>query len=216
MIGSAAAAVMVYALLWIGTAQHWDWLVRIDAAALDAAYRYGAGRPGWVTGWDVFCTVFGPMTFRLVAFAAAVVAAVRRNRAVAVFLLVTVVLNGLLIEAAKWAADRTRPDTAFVAALSTSFPSGHAVGVLLGVSALATVCWPWLRPRARIGVVVVGAAVIVAVGVGRVVLNVHHPSDVVAGWALGYAYFVGWVLLVPPWRPVRPAAETPAVPDTAR
>jgi len=31
-----------------------------------------------------------------------------------------------------------------------------------------------------------------AIGIGRVVLNVHYPSDVLAGWALGYAYFVAW------------------------
>ena len=36
-----------------------------------------------------------------------------------------------------------------------------------------------------------GAVLVVAIGIGRVVLNVHHPSDVLAGWALGYAYFAG-------------------------
>ena len=48
---------------------------------------------------------------------------------------------------------------------------------------------------------------------GRVVLNVHHPSDVVAGWARGYAYFVGCLLLV---ERVSAAAGTPAEPDTVR
>ena len=43
----------------------------------------------------------------------------------------------------------------------------------------------WRRPLAALG-----GFVIVAVGVGRVALNVHHPSDVLAGWALGYAYFI--------------------------
>jgi membrane-associated phospholipid phosphatase len=49
-----------------------------------------------------------------------------------------------------------------------------------------------------------------------VVLNVHHPSDVLAGWALGYAYFVACVLMVPPARPITVADETPAVPDNVR
>jgi undecaprenyl-diphosphatase len=30
---------------------------------------------------------------------------------------------------------------------------------------------------------------VLAVGFGRVALNVHHPSDVLGGWALGYLYF---------------------------
>jgi membrane-associated phospholipid phosphatase len=58
--------------------------------------------------------------------------------------------------------------------------------------------------------------VVVAIGVGRVVLNVHHPTDVVAGWALGYAYFVLCLLLVTPTRPVTVADETPVTPGTSR
>jgi membrane-associated phospholipid phosphatase len=49
-----------------------------------------------------------------------------------------------------------------------------------------------------------------------VVLNVHHPSDVLAGWALGYAYFVACLLMVPPSRPVTVTDETPAALGTAR
>ena len=52
--------------------------------------------------------------------------------------------------------------------------------------------------------------VIVAVGVGRVALNVHHPSDVLAGWALGYAYVVLCLAVV------HPRGERPAEPDTAQ
>jgi membrane-associated phospholipid phosphatase len=58
--------------------------------------------------------------------------------------------------------------------------------------------------------------IVVAIGLGRVVLNVHHPSDVIAGWALGYAYFVVCLLLVSPSRPITEADETPAAPGTSR
>ena len=54
------------------------------------------------------------------------------------------------------------------------------------------------------------------IGIGRVVLNVHHPTDVVAGWALGYAYFVACLLVVPPSRPVTVTDETPAALGTSR
>jgi membrane-associated phospholipid phosphatase len=55
-----------------------------------------------------------------------------------------------------------------------------------------------------------------AIGIGRVVLNVHYPSDVVAGWALGYAYFVACVLIVPPSRRVTVTDKAPAALGTAR
>ena len=55
-----------------------------------------------------------------------------------------------------------------------------------------------MRRPLRLWLITLGAVAVVAIGVGRVVLNVHHPSDVVAGWALGYAYFVACLLMVPP------------------
>ena len=58
--------------------------------------------------------------------------------------------------------------------------------------------------------------IVIAIGIGRVVLNVHHPSDVIAGWALGYAYFVACLLMVPPSRPVTVTDEIPAALGTAR
>ena len=131
--------------------------------------------------------------------------------------MISVELSGLVTEIAKQAADRPRPVTALVPAYSTSFPSGHAVGVMVGVLALLTVVLPLVRRPVRGWLIALGAVVVVAVGVGRVVLNVHHPSDVMAGWALGYAYFVV-VLADRAVRrsPSRQPAETPAAPDIAR
>ena len=145
-----------------------------------------------------------------------VVAFVRRRVRVAVFLIVAVELSGLVTEIAKALAERPRPDTAFVDAYGLSFPSGHALGVTAAVLALYVVARPVLRPRWRPWTLGAAVLLIVVMGVGRVVLNVHHPSDVLAGWALGYAYFAACLLAVPPYRPrVTEADETPAVSDTA-
>jgi membrane-associated phospholipid phosphatase len=216
LIWSAGAAVVVYALMWIGYVLQWNWLTVIDSSALDALHRYGDAHPGWVTGWNVFCTVLGPTAFRLLALVVIVVALERRNLRVAMFLVISVELSGLITEIAKRAADRPRPVTALVYAYSTAFPSGHAVGVTIGVLALLTVALPVLSRPLRGWLIALGAVIVIAIGVGRVVLNVHHPSDVLAGWALGYAYFVACLLMVPPSRPVTEADETPAAPDIAR
>lgn len=216
LLGSAVAAVAVYALLWTGYVLQWKWLTTIDSSALDSAYRYGVAHPGWVTGWNVFCTVLGPTTFRLVVPVVIVAALVRRNLRVAMFLLISVELSGLVIEAAKQAADRPRPATALVADAATAFPSGHALGVIVGVLALLIVVLPVVRPSLHAWLIAVGAVIVVAIGVGRVVLNLHHPSDVLAGWALGYAYFAVCLLIVPPSRPITAADEIPEAPGIAR
>ena len=195
LLASAVAAVAVFALMWIGYRSGWTWLIAADSAALAPAYRYGSMHPGWVTGWDVFCTMLGPNAFRIAGLVVVVMAVWRRNWRLAGFVLIAAGLSGPLIELAKTLVDRPRPPTALVFAYSSSFPSGHALGVMVGVLVLSTVVWPFVNPPLRGWLITAGVLIVVMIGVGRVVLNVHHPSDVIAGWALGYAYFVVCVLL---------------------
>ncbi|OBB14920.1 hypothetical protein A5662_06920 [Mycobacteriaceae bacterium 1482268.1] len=212
LLGLAAVALALYALLWGGFVAHWQWIETVDRFALDPLHTYGLSRPGWIVSWDVFCTVLGPTAFRLIAVVVIVVALTRRNLRAALFLVISVELSGLVTEAAKAAVNRPRPEGAFVAAWGSSFPSGHALGVMVGVLALSTLLWPILRRSLRLWLVLIGAVVVIAIGVGRVVLNVHHPSDVVAGWALGYLWFAICVTVLPPVAPVTAADETPAAP----
>jgi membrane-associated phospholipid phosphatase len=184
-------------------------------------HQLGQGHSGWLTAWDVFCTVLGPNAFRLVVLVLIVVALIRRNVRIAMFLVITVELSALVTEIAKALADRPRPATALVTAHGTSFPSGHALGIIVLVLALLTVVLPMVRASQRGWLIAIGIVLVVAIGAGRVVLNVHHPSDVIAGWALGYAYFVACLLVLPPVgriprRRITPQDEIPAVPGIAR
>ncbi len=86
---------------------------------------------------------------------------------------------------------RERPSylTHLVAEGGYSFPSGHATGS----SALAIVCllilwntrWRWVA-------VGIGSAYVLAVGISRVYLGVHYPSDILAGWCVSWL----WIGLV--------------------
>jgi len=215
LIASVVVAVAVYAAMWIGYALNWAWLDDVDTDLLQVFHNIGAPRPGWVSFWVVFCVIFGPNGFRVVALVLLIVALMRRKTATALFLVISVGLMGVVTEGAKHLAGRPRPATALAHGSSTSFPSGHALGVMVGVLALLTVLWPQLSPRLRLVLAIVGGAMIVVVGVARVVLNVHHPSDVLAGWALGYLYYLLCVRLVPP-RPLSSEAETQAALGTSR
>ena len=118
LIVTAVAAAVVYAALWIGYAMQWAWLAEVDAAGLAGPYRYGSAHPGWVTAWDVFCTVLGPFAFRLLALVLIVVALVRRRRRIAWYLVLTIELSAVTTEVAKSLVDRPRPSTALVPSLS--------------------------------------------------------------------------------------------------
>src|SRR4029077_20308097 len=95
----------------------------------------------------------------------------RRNLRVALFLVISVELSGLITEIAKYAANRPRPATALVSAPSTSFPSGHAVGVMVGVLALLTVVLPVIQRPLRAWLVALGSLIVIAIGFGRGVPN---------------------------------------------
>lgn len=199
-LSSLLAAAAVYVLMLVGYLQGWGWLAGIDAAALDASYDIAVKHPGWVRWWDGVSTYLAPAVFRVVGMVVAVVALLRGRLRAALFLLVAVETSGLLTMVAKGSVGRPRPVTALVSASSTSFPSGHALGVMVGVGALLVLVLPVLRRSARVAALAVGVLVVAGVGVARVALNVHHPSDVLAGWALGWVYLVGWALVLTPWR----------------
>jgi membrane-associated phospholipid phosphatase len=212
----AALAAACFAVLWVGFAVHWEWLRTIDSAVLDPLHSYGVKHPAWVRFWDALCTVFGPGTFRLVGIGVIVVAVRRRNLRVVLFVLTTIELTGLVTLIAKGLANRSRPPGALVTAALSSFPSGHALAAAAAVPALLTISAGLFTRRGRIVAIALGAGVVIAVGVGRVVLNVHYPSDVLAGWALGYVWYVLCLLAIRP-EPIGQAADkTPEVPGTDR
>ncbi len=210
----AAVAAACYAVLWLGFAFHWQWLVTADSAVLDPLKAYDVKHPAWVRFWDVLCSVLSPEGFRLAGAAMVVVAVLRRNLRATLFLLTAIGLSGIVSQIAKDLADRPRPLGATAA--SSAFPSGHALAAMAAVLALLTISAGVFSHRARIVTIVVGAVMVIAVGVGRVVLNVHYPSDVVAGWALGYLWYLSCLFVIRP--PPLSAAQdrTREVPDTAR
>ena len=104
------------------------------------------------------------------------------------------VLSSLL----KYTIDRPRPDLVPHGNLiyTSSFPSGHSMisaVVYLTLAALVA----RLIQRKRLKGYALGVAIILTflVGVSRIYLGVHWPSDVLAGWAAGAAWALGcWLI----------------------
>jgi undecaprenyl-diphosphatase len=102
---------------------------------------------------------------------------------------------GLLNWLLKFSFARVRPASFFDYPLpgSPSFPSGHALYAASVFGGLAVLVTARIRhPLLRLAIWFVAIALILLVGLSRVYLGVHYPSDVLAGYAIG----VIWVTAV--------------------
>jgi len=97
------------------------------------------------------------------------------------------VLNGVL----KLGFNRPRPSIFVpeVHAVSSSFPSGHAMSAAIVYGTVAYLA-ARLHKRmwARTLVMTAALIVIVLISISRMYLGVHYPSDVIAGLAIGLAW----------------------------
>jgi undecaprenyl-diphosphatase len=88
----------------------------------------------------------------------------------------------------KLALRRVRPDTIYANTMqfkTFSFPSGHAFGSVAFYGLLAYLAtkylpapWSWIAAALLV-------VLIVAIGLSRVYLGAHYPTDVLGGWILG-------------------------------
>ncbi|MCX4830909.1 phosphatase PAP2 family protein [Streptomyces sp. NBC_01016] len=177
-------------LLLVLVAMRWSPLMRLDRDIVRSLHGRALAEPG-VTQVNRVLTdwVWDPWTMRLLCAVIVLVLVWRlRGWLLAGWVAATCLVGSLLQQGLKAAVDRPRPvwrdpvDSAHYAA----FPSGHAMTATV-VCALVL----WLLRRYGAGRTLwrsaLALAVVSVLGVGltRLWLGVHWPSDVLAGWLLG-------------------------------
>jgi undecaprenyl-diphosphatase len=130
----------------------------------------------------------------ILTLAAAGFLALQRKRWLAAYLLGAVASGVVMSTVLKFGFDRPRPDLVPHGQIvyTSSFPSGHSMlsaVVFLTLGALLASGQTNLRLRAYL--IALAAFLSAIVGVSRVYLGVHWPTDVLAGWTAGAA----WALL---------------------
>jgi len=115
---------------------------------------------------------------------------IQKRRGDAAFFLASVTGAAILNVVAKLVFGRTRPDLWISIAPETSFsfPSGHAMATMAMAAALVVLAWP---ARGRFAILAGAIVFVVAVGLSRLYLGVHYPSDVLGGWCAALAWVSG-------------------------
>ncbi|MFI5199044.1 MAG: phosphatase PAP2 family protein [Candidatus Limnocylindrales bacterium] len=181
---------------WIGVASATAFIVlativsRSGGLAFDVPLATAIrGLPVPVRAWQLITALGGGL---LVAVGVALVLACLLSGRLRLALIVALVLIGatLFTHVVKEFVERPRPPWPhLVPAPGYSFPSGHTLNSTVTYGLLAVVAW-----RARLAVLARRAAVAIAVtlpfliGLSRIALGVHYPTDVLGGWLGGVAF----------------------------
>jgi undecaprenyl-diphosphatase len=163
-----------------------EWLILALRTPGDLADPVG---PAWAEEMMRDFTALGSTgVLTVVVLAIAGFLVMTRKGHAALFVLASVTGGVLVSQATKWAYARPRPDLVphGAEAFTASFPSGHSMMsavVYLTLGALLARTQPDRAVKAY--VLAIAVMLTVLVGVSRVYLGVHWPTDVLAGWALG-------------------------------
>ncbi|MGK6356380.1 phosphatase PAP2 family protein [Sphingomonas sp. DT-207] len=195
-----AVALLLLGVVWFGHE-----IMDGDAAELDRAIILAMRAPGhpeqplgphWLPSAVRDVTALGSTTvLTLVVLVTASFLALRRRFRSALFVLAATTLGALAVTLVKALIARSRPDLIerLMEEASHSFPSGHAANSAIVYLTLATLIFPVVRGWRMRGFVLAVAMLLVGlIGVSRVYLGVHWPSDVLAGWAFGSCWALLW------------------------
>jgi undecaprenyl-diphosphatase len=179
---SAAGALMLFSWLGreivIGVTPVFDERVR--------AIVHSFASPAVTATMEALSTYGGPTSLTIIGVVLALVFLYRGWHRGALLVVVTMAGAGLLDVLLKQTFARTRPAAFFDYPLpaSHSFPSGHAFFAASFFGGIAVLVTGRVARKSLRALVWVAAGVLIfLIGLSRVYLGVHYPSDVLAGYA---------------------------------
>jgi diacylglycerol kinase family enzyme/membrane-associated phospholipid phosphatase len=183
----SAVTGVAFVVLTVLVVTAWPPLATFDARTLDAVFGAARDEPWLVDPMLVVADVLQPIVVRVALLLAAVLLYRRGFSALARWVLIGTLAEMALVAVLKNATGRERPDLLgrLAGADGLSYPSGHSsAGALLG-GVLVVAAWLLLRRTwQRVVLIVAGVAVTLLLGLNRLVLGVHFPSDVVGSYLL--------------------------------
>jgi membrane-associated phospholipid phosphatase len=183
-LGYSVAAAAGFGVLFAMVAGGWAPLDRLDTAVSESARRFGEDNLGWIRVQRVITDTAQTGIFFAAGLSCAVVLLLRRAYAGAALIAAVFVTVPALWGTCHALLHRPRPVAGFVVISSNGFPSGHASNSAAAALVCVLLLWPHLSRGGRLVAACLAAAFVLLIGVTRVTLLAHWPSDVVGAWLL--------------------------------
>lgn len=182
-VAPAAASIFVVLAALVHSRQ--DTLVALDSSVSAAAHRFTIHHHGWWAVAGLF-THFGDTVVVLTALALVTgLLLSRREWRPALFIVAALATSILLSRGVRALMQRHRPVDRLWPASGYAFPSSHATNAATAALIVAFLCWPLLGRSGRVALLALTIGAAAVVGITRIMLVVHWPSDVLGGWLVG-------------------------------
>lgn len=168
----------------------------------DAANPADAVGPNWFEAAVLSLTALGDVAV-LGLITLVVLGYLLLHRLKGLALVVALAIGGgtLVSTLLKHSFARERPSVVphLVEVSTLSFPSGHSLQSAVTYLTLGALLTQMIRDRrSRIYVIAIAGLLTALVGLSRIYLGVHYPTDVLAGWCTGLAWALAWWIVL--WR----------------
>lgn len=181
-----------FALLFDFVQDHGKTITPFDRSLLYFMYRHRAH--GLTVAATFLARMGSPPVIAGLALGSAILGLFwRKVRGAAWTLPIAVIGAGVIIQGVKLVIKRPRPSffTPLLHESGFSFPSGHSLIAMVVYGLLGYFALHLCKNRAaRLAVRLLTVLIVVSIGVSRVYVGVHYPTDVLAGWIAGIPWLI--------------------------
>ncbi|MFT9123543.1 MAG: phosphatase PAP2 family protein [Leuconostoc mesenteroides] len=182
---STVLATILFGIMTFGVLMSPNWFRQFDIFFQQLIQHRGT----FTTLFFTYITQAGNMTaIIVVSVIVSIFLAYKHCYRELLFLFVNIILSaGIITQVLKHMITRVRPQPQLIQESGYSFPSGHSMAAILLYGSLIILINYHLKPSLfKTASVIVLTSLIIIIPISRVYVNVHYPSDILAGLSLGY------------------------------
>jgi undecaprenyl-diphosphatase len=175
---------ILFILLVLTVALRHQWVARYDHTITSFVQSF---RTPTLDGLvKIYTQIGNSLPFTLISLVIVLCLVLKKYYRTALFLISNIILGPGINHLVKLVVQRNRPVLRLIKIDGYSFPSGHSAAAMVLFGSLIFMTWHFLKNRLwQTLLSIVWLIMMLLLGLSRIYLNVHFPTDVTAGLLLG-------------------------------